>query len=167
MWYLNLGFIKRKESWHGLLADIKETFVLDLDDVDWEEVGAKDLEVTGRNEARAKHLVDLLDKLNKLWLKNFCKHKQFYLRKLYAIFSLWVLQRRSRSKSLSESHVIHLFWYPLYLGQVNNLCLLSTGLALIGKGLFLLLNAFSDLRRRLWSIANLADFTLIIIVNDL
>ena len=58
--------LKREESWHGLLADIKETFVLDLDDVDWEEVGAKDLEVTGRNEAWTKHLVDLLEKLNKL-----------------------------------------------------------------------------------------------------
>ena len=53
--------LKREESWHGLLADIKETFVLDLDDVDGEEVSAIDLEVTGRDQTRAKHLVDLLE----------------------------------------------------------------------------------------------------------
>jgi hypothetical protein len=58
--------LKGEESWFGILVDIEETFVLDPDDVDGEEVSAIDLEVTRRDQTRAKHLVDLLEKLNKL-----------------------------------------------------------------------------------------------------
>ncbi len=53
--------LKGEESWLGILVDIEETFVLDLDDVDGEEVSAIDLEVTWRDQSRAKHLVDLLE----------------------------------------------------------------------------------------------------------
>jgi hypothetical protein len=48
-----------------LAPDVEETLVLNFDDVDREEVGAEDLEVPGRDKAGAKHLVDLLKKLNK------------------------------------------------------------------------------------------------------
>jgi hypothetical protein len=63
---LNSILLKGKESWFGILVDIEETFVLDLDDVDGKEVSAIDLEITGRDQAGAKHLVNLLDKLIKL-----------------------------------------------------------------------------------------------------